>query len=76
MDFLISNKEWIFSGIGVSIIGGLIGVIKMKNRNTSRYQNIKNGNNNIQTKGEVNINNTTNVYEGEKSEKKKKWKAQ
>ncbi|MEY2369866.1 hypothetical protein [Lysinibacillus capsici] len=73
MDFLISNKEWIFSGIGVFILGGIVSLFKIKSRKPKKHQNIKkqSGNNNIQTDGQVNINNTTNIYEGEGLKKKR-----
>ncbi|MFT9817786.1 hypothetical protein [Lysinibacillus sp. NPDC056185] len=64
MNYLISNKEWIFSGIGVLILSVLIGYLKTKRESNPEFKNLKilNGNNNFQTDGEVNINNTTNVY--------------
>lgn len=29
IDFLISNKEWVFSGIGIFILGGLATLVKL-----------------------------------------------
>ncbi len=48
MDFITNNYQWIFSGIGVSILGWMIAKkIKKKNIN----QSIKYGSNNIQIGG-------------------------
>lgn len=58
MDWIIQNKEWLFSGIGVTIIVGLIGIfIKSKLKNGSKRQIIKSGNHstNIQGGRDVNI---------------------
>lgn len=35
MDWIIENKEWIFSGIGVLLISGLIGIINCFRRKRS-----------------------------------------
>lgn len=35
MDWIIENKEWIFSGIGVLLISGLIGIINYFKRKKS-----------------------------------------
>lgn len=74
MEYLISNKEWIFSGIGIFIIGGIIGLFKLKLKEPEKKKSIKyqNGNNNIQTDGQVNINNTTNIYKEVEQKKKDK----
>ena len=29
INYLIKNKEWIFSGLGIFVIGGIISLIKM-----------------------------------------------
>lgn len=61
LDVIISNKEWVFSGIGVFAIGGLIAFFRKKASHTkdeNKYrQTIKSGNNskNIQSTGNVTI---------------------
>lgn len=57
MEWIIDNKEWVFSGIGVFIIGGF--VTWLSNRNVAkRYNRMKqkSGNNsiNIQIGGDYN----------------------
>ncbi|MBI5605912.1 MAG: hypothetical protein HY879_21470 [Deltaproteobacteria bacterium] len=48
IEFIIENKEWIFSGVGVAIIGGVLGMLFLKRKNE---QNISAGHSstNIQT---------------------------
>lgn len=70
MDYIISNMEWVFSGIGVFILGGIISFIRKKSSVKPINNKYQNGNNNIQTDGTVTINNTTHIYE--KKEPKKK----
>ena len=37
INYLIKNKEWIFSGLGIFVIGGIISLIKILiNRNLYR----------------------------------------
>jgi hypothetical protein len=59
MDWIIQNKDWLFSGIGVTIIVGLIGIfIKSKFKDGSnKKQIIKSGDHstNIQGGRDVNI---------------------
>ena len=33
INYLIKNKEWIFSGLGIFVIGGIISLIKKHNKN-------------------------------------------
>ena len=58
-DFLISNKEWMFSGVGVAVlsllISGILGRAK-KSNNIIQQKNITRGNLNIQMGRDVNIN--------------------
>lgn len=77
MKDLLLHIQWIFSGIGVVLITGLIGLKKKKNKNIahSNSQSIKmqSGDSNIQTKGDVHITNTTttnNIYNTEEVKKK------
>ncbi|MFK4464635.1 hypothetical protein [Bacillus sp. RC252] len=70
MDYIIANKEWIFSGIGIFIVGGIISFFKKKSSVKPINNKYQDGNNNIQTDGTVTINNTTHVYEKKESEKK------
>ncbi|MDA1587130.1 hypothetical protein CN959_24970 [Bacillus cereus] len=72
MDYIIANKEWIFSGIGIFIVGGIISLLKRKSSAKQINSKHQSGNNNIQTDGDITINNTTNVYEKTESEQKKK----
>ncbi|MNP38575.1 hypothetical protein D3C76_1320950 [compost metagenome] len=77
MKDLLLHIQWIFSGIGVVLITGLIGLKKKKNKNIahSNSQSIKmqSGDSNIQTKGDVHITNTTttnNIYNTEEVKKR------
>lgn len=75
MNFIIDNKEWIFSGIGISIFGlagsFLIFVFKKfilkNNKSDNSKQNIKSGKNstNIQVGGDIHINEKNNEKKGE-----------
>lgn len=59
MKWLIENKEWIFSGVGIAIIGLVVNLIKNKKSKKSIEQ--KAGNSSIQvnnSNGNVVINNT------------------
>jgi hypothetical protein len=58
MDWIIQNKEWIFSGIGVFIISLIITlIIKKKSINKKLKQEQKSGDNsiNFQVAGDINI---------------------
>ena len=52
MDWILNNKEWIFSGIGVAVIVAIVGLVFGKQKNK---QIQKSGNNsiNIQVGGDV-----------------------
>ncbi|MBJ8085070.1 hypothetical protein JDS82_28565 [Bacillus cereus group sp. N14] len=63
MDYIISNKDWIFSGIGIFIISGIISFIRKKSSIEQENSKHQSGNNNIQADGDVTVNHTTNVYE-------------
>jgi hypothetical protein len=59
LNFIVQNKEWLFSGMGVAILvsffSGILAEIK-KPRNVIRQGNITRGNINIQIGKDVNIN--------------------
>lgn len=52
LDYIMKNKEWIFSGIGISILGILFWFFKDKSRKSN--QTIKDGNSNQLITGEGN----------------------
>lgn len=56
MDWLLSNKEWLFSGIFVALPLAVLGWLFSK-RTSSRSQNQKSGalSTNIQAGGDVNV---------------------
>jgi len=57
MDWIIDNKEWIFSGIGVFVLGLIITVVRKKNsKKISQKQKSGNNSTNIQVGGNVEIN--------------------
>ncbi|MBP2110504.1 hypothetical protein [Paenibacillus silagei] len=75
MDYLISNKEWIFSGVGVFIIGAIFNLYRSKNIPKSQTSGYSNGSNNIHLEGNVvldNNNTTTIVYKDVEAEPPKK----
>jgi len=61
MDYLISNKEWIFSGIGVVILGAIFNYFKRKDVHQNQVSKNQIGSNNIQTDGTVMINSNTHI---------------
>jgi hypothetical protein len=63
VEFILENKKWIFSGVGVAIIGGLLGILFHKRKK----QNIKAGHSstNIQTGNGSTISISTNSKEGD-----------
>ncbi len=57
MDWIIDNKEWIFSGIGVSVVVFVMSLfIKSKKNNTLNQSSGKNSIN-IQSANDINIGN-------------------
>jgi plastocyanin domain-containing protein len=54
MQWLLTNKEWIFSGIGVSIIGGLVSWF-FRNKQPSQSQKSGNHSENYQSGGNISI---------------------
>ena len=65
MDWLFNNKEWLFNGVGVSVISGLVTIIIAlfgffffrKDRHSIKQH----GNGNVAHSGNGDINNTVNV---------------
>ncbi|MEC0089869.1 hypothetical protein [Paenibacillus macquariensis] len=66
MNYIISNLDWIFSGAGLVIVGGIYRFFfKKKNPPIPQYIKNQNGSKNIQTDGAVTVNNnTTNIFNG------------
>ncbi|EIF6157023.1 hypothetical protein NML04_01945 [Clostridium perfringens] len=58
MEWIIENKEWLFSGIGVTILVAIAGLFIRNKRDGKNVQTIKSGDNstNIQSGEKVNIN--------------------
>ncbi|EOW9174421.1 hypothetical protein [Vibrio cholerae] len=58
MTWLIENKEWVFSGIGVFIVSIIFAYFFKKYNANNIRQSIKSGksSNNIQTSGNVTVN--------------------
>lgn len=56
MNWLIENREWVFSGIGVFIIGLVFTIFKSRKENKSKKMKQKSGSNstNIQIGGDFN----------------------
>ena len=56
MDWIIENKEWVFSGIGVFVLGLLISFFASKGKRKSKKMKQKSGSNstNIQIGGDFN----------------------
>ncbi|WP_396188411.1 hypothetical protein [Flavobacterium sp.] len=55
INFVIKEKEWIFSGIGVFVLGLFI-YGKTTNLSVKQKQKIRNNSTGIQANGDVNIN--------------------
>jgi hypothetical protein len=53
MEWIINNKEWIFSGAGVAIISLIIGLL-LKNKSTKMKQKSGKDSINIQINGDYN----------------------
>lgn len=59
--YLNENKDWIFSGIGIVIVTGVIGIFKSKKNKKSEkktqenIQIINNGSNNNQAGRDINV---------------------
>ena len=64
MQWIINNKEWIFSGIGVFIIGGIIALFKRKQRIKQHDDIGTNVHNIINIENNSNASKQTNVFQG------------
>ena len=60
LDYLINNKEWIFSGIGIIVITGIGSLFKTKKRKLSISNNINSNNINSNNINSNNVNITVN----------------
>lgn len=57
MNWLIENKEWVFSGVGVFVLGLVITFLARRQKAGSQKQTQKSGSNstNYQAGGDINI---------------------
>jgi len=57
MNWLIENKEWVFSGVGVFVLGIVITCFTRRQKTCGRKQMQKSGSNstNYQAGGDINI---------------------
>lgn len=67
IDYIVANKTWIFSGIGILVITGIcsfIAIIFKRKKKNNSSQNQSSGNNsfNIQSKGNVTVNQSGATY--------------
>lgn len=70
LKYLIENKEWIFSGIGILAITAIGSLFKMKKSNNSTYTfNQTSGKNSTNYQGH-----TININQKEKNQKEKDLK--
>lgn len=65
MEWIIQNKEWLFSGVGLAIIGGIWDFLKKEKPDNKYYQSINSGNNSTNIQGGKNV----NVTFGDKNDK-------
>ena len=56
MQWIIDNKEWLFSGIGVFVLSGFVTLLIKKRNNRTLKMKLRSGNNskNIQVGGDYN----------------------
>lgn len=66
LKYLIDNKEWIFSGLGIFIIGGIISLIKIliNHHKKASQKSMKQINNDNSSGTQIGIQN--NYYQGDK----------
>jgi hypothetical protein len=55
MQWMIDNKEWLFSGIGVFIITVVISIFTSKKRSVKQTQTSGSHSKNYQSSGDINI---------------------
>lgn len=56
MDWILENKEWIFSGVGVFAIGIIISIFRKKNKSPNMVQKSGKNSTNYQSGGDMKIN--------------------
>ncbi|WP_143518709.1 hypothetical protein [Pseudomonas lundensis] len=58
INYIVENTSWIFSGIGIFALSGLIALIKFRNREkgNSQTQNISGGSTGYQSGKNINLN--------------------
>lgn len=54
--WLVSNKEWVFSGIGVAVITFLIALFKRRSPTVNQTQSSGDRSTNIQSAGNISVN--------------------
>ena len=54
MDWLIENKDWVFSGVGVMAITAIGGIL-FKKKNSGKQQSIQSGDNSTNIQGGNNV---------------------
>lgn len=66
INYLIKNKEWIFSGLGIFVIGGIISLIKIliNHHKKASQKSMKQINNDNYSGTQIGIQN--NYYQGDK----------
>ena len=66
INYLIKNKEWIFSGLGIFVIGGIISLIKIliNHHKKASQKSMKQINNDNSSGTQIGIKN--NYYQGDK----------
>ena len=57
-EWLITNKQWVFSGIGVAIATGIIAFFVRRSSGISQNQTSGTRSTNIQSAGDISINNS------------------
>lgn len=64
LDWIINNKEWLFSGIGVVVLGGIAALIRRRKSTSTPLQKQKSGHHSssVQIGGDINI--TTTAVSG------------
>lgn len=65
INYLIKNKEWIFSGLGIFVIGGIISLIKIliNHHKKASQKSMKQINNDNSSGTQIGIQN--NYYQGD-----------
>lgn len=56
VDWLIQNKEWVFGGVGVAVITGLIALLRRNSNGPSQLQKSGSNSTNVQAGRDVSLN--------------------